>query len=139
MNSSEIFFEWLDEYSVKVKTLDEDHQKLAALINKMYQTLDTEKDNASLGEIFNESFYYTEHHFSKEEKLMEKYYYPFLPEHKKQHDKFLKNLTRLHSDYIDNKFIIRLDTLLFLTKWWTEHVMEHDMKYALFFNEQGVF
>ena len=62
---------WKDEYSVGIKSLDDDHRKLLNLINKLQTAVHYQTGDIFEKEALDEVVAYTKYHFEREEKLME--------------------------------------------------------------------
>lgn len=91
--------QWRESMSTGVARLDADHRELIAHVNTLGEILNAptfDAKGAALGLLF--LLRYTQEHFPREEKLMEVIDYPFLADHKAQHDeatRALHDLSRL--------------------------------------------
>jgi hemerythrin len=74
--------EWKQEYSVGIVQIDEQHKKLAGLINIMHDSIKSGHGKEAIGDVLNELIAYTQYHFSTEEKYFDMYAYPDSEEHK---------------------------------------------------------
>lgn len=127
-------FRWKPEYAVGIKIIDDQHQILVGLINKLHDAIETHFQDTSLESILEELFDYTRYHFTTEETLMEKYGYEpnKLSKHKKQHQLFIAELNSSQTD-IDN--LTREDAALiqeFLVNWLKNHILKIDTQLAEF-------
>ena len=130
---------WSEKFSVGVRELDQQHQQLLQLLNRLISTQGTISVHPEMiSEVLMEMTRYAQMHFKTEEKLMEIYGYPGLKKQKVQHRNFRKKTvefstaTNLGIDQIPDAL------LAYLTKWLTHHILEDDMAYRSFFKEKGV-
>ena len=61
---------------------------------------------------------YTKDHFKTEEALLDKYNYPKLEEHKKEHRKFLLQIVRFCKDVYNGKSTVTEEMISFLVSWF---------------------
>src|ERR1019366_2927059 len=67
MTESFEIFPWQKNYSLGISLIDEQHQKLVLLLNKLAASLATQANTAELKNIFNELALYAIYHFQTEE------------------------------------------------------------------------
>ncbi|MCL6546406.1 MAG: hemerythrin domain-containing protein [Bryobacteraceae bacterium] len=65
------FLDWQEAYSVKVPELDQQHQRLVGMLNRLHDALRAGGDPAVAQKVVEELVLYTQHHFAAEERLME--------------------------------------------------------------------
>jgi hemerythrin len=126
-------FYWSDEYSVGVELLDHQHQHLFEIVSKLVERSGSSEDSGLVSEILTEMVNYARVHFTDEEVLMQKYGYPEIGSHKKQHDYFINTTAELSISFMDNRQTATDEITEFLKLWWTTHVLKWDMKYKDFF------
>lgn len=68
--------EWLDQYSVGVESIDNQHKELFARINKLLDACSQGEGKKVLPEVLDFLGDYVVFHFSTEEKYMKEYLYP---------------------------------------------------------------
>ncbi|MCW2245906.1 hemerythrin [Azospirillum fermentarium] len=88
--------QWRETMSTGVARLDADHRELIAHVNVLGEILAApafDAKGAALGLLF--LLRYTQDHFPREEKLMEVIDYPFITDHKAQHDEATRALHEL--------------------------------------------
>lgn len=88
--------QWRDSMGCGVARLDADHRELIEQVNALGATLSAptfDAKAAALGLLF--LLRYTQEHFPREEKLMEVIDYPYLADHKAQHDAAIRALHEL--------------------------------------------
>ena len=117
--------EWTDALSVGVPAIDKDHKVLFSLLNRCIEVANGAKPNKELGAILNELVDYTKYHFRREEKIMEACDYPQLHQHRKVHQRLIKEVQRHKREYGQGD--LTANSLLdFLSDWLIEHIMSMD-------------
>ncbi|MES0491068.1 MAG: bacteriohemerythrin [Leptospirales bacterium] len=129
---------WKNSYSVKVKSFDDAHKDLIALINEIHENMQSEKKMEVVASVLDQLSNYTEKHFSEEEELMKKNEFPYYDDHAAEHSKFIKEINRLREKFETNSNLINIQVLYFLKDWLTNHILNTDKKYSGFFNEKGI-
>ena len=132
------FVTWSDKFSVEIPSIDEQHKKLVAVINELYNAMKTGKTKEQMGKIVKDLVDYTKYHFSYEEKLMEKAGYKDIEEHKKQHVAFVEKITKTYDDYKNGKLIMSIDICNFLQDWLIHHIQGTDQKYSQIMVDSGL-
>ena len=129
-----IYFEWTKSMSVGESHIDEQHQKLLSQLNKIIDAMVVGVKSKETYEAINFFDEYIKEHFSYEEYYMQEYGYPYLREHIKRHEDFIKNyvafLDKLHSGEDANKLITEVET--YLGEWWVNHIGKEDQQYHQF-------
>jgi hemerythrin len=74
--------EWNDALDIGVTDMNQEHKKLLALMNELYDKNASGATKASLSKTLNELAAYTTQHFADEEAYLEKIGYPELSKHK---------------------------------------------------------
>jgi hemerythrin len=131
--------QWSEKFSVGVRELDQQHQKLIELLNILISTqgtIDTRSETVS--DTLLAMTRYAQAHFKAEESLMETYGYPGLEEQRKQHREFRKKTVSLSMDTYYGIDHIPEDLLEYLVDWWVHHILEEDIAYRSFFKDKGV-
>ena len=132
-------FEWNEQFSVKVKLFDEQHQKLVSLVNQLYDAMHEGKGTELLNSIFSDLVQYTASHFKAEEELMQRYNFPDAASHISEHNDLTKQALDLQAKFQKGALFVSIETLEFLKNWLTRHIMQTDKNYGGFFNLKGVF
>ena len=131
--------QWSEHYSVGIKEMDLQHQKLIGMINRLISVSGTQYIHSeTVISLLEEMDRYVKVHFVAEERLMVTYGYQLLEEHKIQHLDFE---TRINEFYYLLNYDVKetADALLsYLTSWWSHHILEADMAYKDFFTEKGL-
>ena len=129
---------WDNSFSVNVREIDEQHQKLFDLINSLYESMKKGLGKEILPKIIDELFHYVEKHFSTEEKYFDRFNYPESESHKIEHYNFLKKVSEFKKSYEEGQKGLTIDIITFLQEWLVRHIKVVDKKYSAFFNENGL-
>ena len=130
--------DWDVKYSVNVQEIDDQHEKLFSLFNKLQVAMIKGKQKAELEQVLAELIDYTVIHFATEEKLMHQFSYIGYVEHKRTHDTLLAEAKELQENFIKDRIILAEEVSVFLTDWLTDHILEVDKKYAPLFKNKGI-
>lgn len=131
-------FEWKDQYSVGIPVIDEQHKKLVAMVNELYEAMSTGKGKDVLGKVLNDLIQYTKVHFQLEERLMQQHGYPEFAAHKAEHDTLTHQALDLSAKYVKGQAALTIQTGNFLRDWLAKHIQGTDKKYAPFLQAKGV-
>lgn len=129
---------WSDDYSVKVVEIDKQHQKLFTLINDLYDAMLARKTKEVMGKILEELKTYTVVHFSKEEKYFEKFSYPAINSHIKEHESFVAKVVEFQKGFESGKLFLSTEITTFLKEWLSHHIKVIDKQYSMFLNSKGI-
>lgn len=132
------YMEWSDEFSVKVKELDEQHQHLFKIASQLFDAMKEGKGNKIMKDILTELITYTETHFKTEEKYFEQYDYPDTLSHKGIHAEFRDRVLKVQDEFDGGKISLSTEVMSFLREWIHNHIMGVDKKYSEFLNSRGV-
>ena len=131
-------FAWNEKYSLNIKEVDTQHQKLIKLIAELNEAMSQGKGRQALGKILEELVRYTQTHFAAEERLLQAHGYPEYEEHKVKHSKMTQKVLDIQKEYQAGKATITLEVMKFLENWIAQHIMGTDRKYASFLISKGV-
>ncbi|ACF13074.1 hemerythrin-like metal-binding protein [Chloroherpeton thalassium ATCC 35110] len=131
------FIEWSESLSVGVKSIDEEHEQLILLLNDFYQNIYQASPYEKLIKLIVGLKDYTITHFAHEEKIMERYGYPNLPMHKKEHEKFIRTVEEFEARYTSGRLLLTLEVTGFIKHWIIAHIMGTDKLYSDFLIEKG--
>jgi len=129
---------WSENFSVNITEIDSQHKKLIALINELHEAMKVAKGKDVMGHILSELVNYTVYHFGTEEKLFQKYGYPEIVNHKKQHDDLTRQVMDTADKFNKGGNIITVEVMTFLKDWLQSHILRVDKRYAPFLNSKGV-
>ena len=127
--------EWQDCYSVGNERLDQQHQRLVALINQLGEAMDTGSERAVLMKILNSLAGYTKTHFAEEERLLEERAYPELADHRVEHATLNRQLADFYRDFYMTSRPQTAEVMAFLQGWLYGHILEKDKSYSPYVGE----
>ncbi|MBN2798424.1 MAG: hemerythrin family protein [Deltaproteobacteria bacterium] len=118
-------FIWSDIYSVGIPAMDEQHQRLFAMLNDLHlhgvEASQTELARTVLDQLFD----YIAEHFAAEEALMAEMAYPALEEHKTTHRQFVRQVLKMRKQ--ERQGNLNFDVLQeFLMDWLVLHIKGRD-------------
>ncbi len=129
---------WNSSFSVGVAQMDAQHIRIIGLINALDGAPQATVRSEVVSDILNELTKYASEHFRCEEELLEKNGYPDLEEHRKEHRAYWQEVVRLCRDTMGHMDTVPTELMLFLRKWWVEHILNSDMGYRDFFRSRSV-
>ncbi|MFZ4615649.1 MAG: bacteriohemerythrin [Rectinemataceae bacterium] len=124
------FMSWRREYEVGNGTIDAQHQRLVALINKLAEAMDSGLGRDALGGILAELINYTATHFKDEEAIFSATGYPDTRAHRGQHEDLVKQVLKLRDDFQSGASVLSAGTLAFLKDWLNGHILGTDQGYV---------
>jgi len=133
------FITWTHELSVHIEEIDQQHQNLINIINKMDDLvkIGSNAKRSEIRKIFAELVDYTSYHFKAEEELFSKYGYPGWEDHKKQHNDLAMQLLNLQINFAKGEAEVSQEMMKFLNKWLVDHISTSDQEYAIFINNKN--
>jgi hemerythrin len=132
------FLDWTDEYSVHVKSMDDQHRRLVELINQLHDAMRVGKGREVIGQVLDSVIRYTQTHFAAEERLMSANGYPALGQHKLEHESLVRQVAEIQKQVQAGKLTVSLSVLDFLKKWLVEHIGGCDQGYGKFLSAKSV-
>jgi len=133
------FMEWRADYSVGVAIFDDEHKKLIAIINSLYDALQAGVDNTSLDQISGAMVEYTLMHFRHEEMYFEDWAYPDAASHIEAHGQLRRQVFdyRKRIGGADSKGLAQA-VLTFLRQWLIHHTLVDDRAYGNFWFDKSL-
>lgn len=132
------FFDWKPEYSVNIREIDQQHQKLVSMLNELYEAMGKGEGRAALGRVLKDLAGYTKTHFATEERLMKSHGYPGFEIHKGKHEKMTETVLQKVAKFESQELTNLVEVSQFLKDWLKKHIMKTDMEYSAFLNSKGV-
>ena len=126
--------EWKTELSVGIKNIDDDHQRLIELTNKLITAIDREIPQKEILKIFEELEAYTHYHFKREESFMDtacssEDMSEQIRKHKEQHRYFTAKLSILKETLMHaSTRSVSYEIVEFLLHWLIDHIINEDLK-----------
>ena len=130
---------WTEKLSVGVAVIDDDHKKLVAMVNGLYDAMQAGRGKDTLGQILDDLVQYTKVHFAREEKFFAQTGYPGALLHKQEHDALTGQVVDVQHKYAAGaSATLSLDVLHFLKDWLIQHIQGSDQKYRPHLNAKGL-
>ena len=131
-------FEWKNEYTVNIGSIDAQHQNLFAIGRELYEAMSTGQGRAVLGRILDRLVQYTSAHFAHEERLLQLHRYPDFAKHKAEHDALVKQVAAFQTEFHSGRASMAVQVLQFLKDWLEKHIKGSDLAYAPYLKGQKV-
>lgn len=119
---------WSHILSVEVDEIDEDHRKLINIFNILNHAVVEGESPDYLAAVLEELINCTVWHFSHEERLMLKYGYDGMEEHKAEHRQLIEGAKELQQEILQADKSLADEHIEFLKRWLTEHILTADMR-----------
>ncbi|MBU2510165.1 bacteriohemerythrin [bacterium] len=132
-------FQWRSEYSVNIQIMDNQHQKLFSIADKMCKASESDLKQGMIAQVLSFLIKYANVHFKEEEALMKLYEYPETDIHCKLHQGLIQQINEFETRIKQNT--LKPDHLFpdFFRHWIIKHILTEDRKYSRFLNDKGVF
>ena len=127
------FFDWKDEFSVKIKAIDTQHKKIIELMNELFESLRDGREELVIRDVLDELLKYAEYHFGLEAGLFKKYGYDKAAAHLAEHEVFVTKIACLSEALASNAEVTATETLDYLRDWFKDHMLTIDIDYGRFF------
>ncbi|TNF37515.1 MAG: hypothetical protein EP315_02550 [Gammaproteobacteria bacterium] len=119
---------WDDSLSIQIREIDEDHHKLVDLFNMLNHALAEGENPDYIEAIIEELITCTAWHFKHEERLMMKYGYEGLEEHRKEHQELVNSALELKQKFLAQSKTLSDRDIEFMEHWLTGHIYGSDME-----------
>lgn len=129
MTQKNNLFNWEPKYQLHVDQMDNEHKRLIALMNDLFEMHQHEVTYSAIEVKLNELFNYTVTHFKHEEKYFTSLPYEKAESHKIIHRNLIEKLEK-HSEKIKKNQKISEDFFDFLKVWLSAHIVGIDQGYA---------
>ncbi len=120
---------------IGVDEIDEDHSKLVNLFNILNHSITEGAATDYVESVLEELINCTVWHFSHEERLMLKYGYDALEEHRDEHQDLIISIKELQQKFRQSGKLDEREDLEFLERWLTEHILVADIRLGSFLIE----
>lgn len=130
MSDEEVFFKWSPVYSVNIKTIDDQHQELVNILNRLFVAVSKREGDKAIAGILDALVSYTQKHFALEERLMQQAKYKDLEQHVAEHRKLINQLDQLGKKFLLEEKPIYFEMVSFLKTWLKEHIQGADKRYS---------
>ena len=126
---------WSRVLSIGVEEVDEDHRKLVTIFNILNHAVTEGEPADYLAAVLEELINCTVWHFSHEERLMLKYRYDDMADHKEEHRALIASAKALQQEILEKGTRLADEHIAFLERWLTEHILTADMRLGSFLAE----
>jgi len=126
---------WDKTLSVEVPEIDDDHRKLVDLFNLLNRAVANEESRDYTEALLDELISCTIWHFKHEERLMLKYGYQGLEEHRLEHAELVDSAKALQQKFLSGGSPTSSEDIEFLEHWLTGHIYGADMELGAFLAE----
>lgn len=126
---------WGHVLSVEVDEIDEDHRKLVGIFNILNHAVEEGASPKYLAAVLEELVNCTVWHFSHEERLMLKYGYKEIEEHKAVHQELIKSARELQEKILQADETIADKDIEYLERWLTGHILTDDMRLGAYLSQ----
>jgi len=129
---SEIF-PWNANFELGIDVIDQQHQRLVDLINKLANRLATNSSDVIINEVLDELTDYTIYHFTTEEAIWNKHLSTnqMVQEHEATHQDFIDKVTKVkEAMHTLRDTDVCEEVLSFLTHWLAFHILDTDRRMA---------
>ena len=116
---------WQAELDTGIDVIDQQHQRIVALINQLAEATGRDDQAAVLEELVD----YTLSHFAFEEELLEESGYTFGPAHKRVHDMFVRRVGEYRMRFEAGEDITA-ELKGMLARWLFNHIRGDDKSYS---------
>ncbi len=125
-----MFYEWSENLSVGVPSIDRQHKVLIGLINDLHASIDAGKGQDDAKFILKKIINYAIAHFIYEEGLFTSNNYVATEEHLASHERIKTKLLELKTKSEDGSFNLPDELMNFLKDWLNNHILKEDMGYS---------
>ena len=129
---------WNDLISTDIEVIDSQHKVWVALLNKLHDAANDNREKEVLSDILKELIDYTEWHFAAEEGHMTAYGYPDYEKHKQEHRNLKEQVMDIQRQFVAGRIEMTMDLMRFLKGWLTNHIIDVDKKLGKFLSSKGL-
>jgi len=131
-----MFIQWSEDIAVHHGHIDEEHQEMFALVNRLHEAMEANAEREEIGRTLDQLMICTKEHFQDEEAVMQAHDYEHLAEHVRKHEALLSQLRTFADEFQSGKMSITPESMAFLHEWLTQHIRRDDLKLAAFLAKQ---
>ena len=135
-SDSTLIVAWDDKFATGIELIDTQHMELVELTNKLYQACLSGDEGAVFKEAMSRMVNYVRFHFGAEQQLLERIRYPAYADHKKEHEKLIKQILDAVKASGQGKNFVANNFVRTLKDWIFSHIMITDRMYANYVADQ---
>lgn len=129
---------WDPRYSVGIREIDQQHQRLFMMFNELYEAIQEGYEERVVDKILSRLIDYTVYHFDTEERLMRQHGYAGEAEHHAEHEQLRAQAKVLVARQREGNTHVSMQALKFMSDWLNHHILGCDSKLGPFLAERGV-
>jgi hemerythrin len=130
---------WNPSYSVNIKKIDDQHQIIIGILNRISQCFEPNSSPDNLVNLVDELTNYAQIHFSYEEQLLEKYKYHGLEDQIAEHRMYERKVEDIRVRLAASEDKAKPELIAFVADWWMGHIQGLDQDYSRYMNNCGVY
>jgi len=129
---------WDEKYATGIDLIDLQHKELFLLTNELFRACLTgeKKLNSVFTETMGRMVDYVRFHFSAEQELLHRIKYPEYQEHKKQHEKLIRDILEAVKAHQKGEKFVPNQFVRTMRDWILGHIALSDRQYAAFIADQ---
>ena len=132
-----MWIEWDETLSVGHEAMDGEHRAMVAVISRLYEENGKSPGSPAVLRLLDELLADTRAHFASEETLMRSVGHAESEEHRDEHAALLVELQLVIERARKHPETLTIDTLSFISAWFTDHVQVADMALSRFIEDAG--
>lgn len=129
---------WLPDYGVGIEEIDREHQGLFSIAEEFRLAIRAGAGEGDLENLLSKLLAYTEYHFAHEEKLMDRIGYPYLAEHRRQHQDLRSNVQAMQDRVVLGEPALALEAMQFIVEWLRCHTTTSDRRIGSYMRKHGI-
>jgi methyl-accepting chemotaxis protein len=130
--------EWTSALQVGHPGIDQQHQKLIEIANRLNAAMQAGQGREVSGTILNELVDYTVNHFGFEEGLMNTHGYVDRDRHLEEHRKLIQSVTEFKRQFDAGTASVSIELMGFIRDWLVNHILKVDKALARDFASRGL-
>lgn len=119
-------FTWSETFAVGIQEMDQQHQHMVEIMNRLHTALAHARAQHELQDIFSALLTHAASHFAAEERLMDLHHYPQAQTHKLAHQALTQQLKLLHARMREDPTLLSMELMDFLRCWLDDHIQQMD-------------
>jgi hemerythrin-like metal-binding protein len=131
-------FRWRPDYMVGVQSIDQEHQGLFAIAEKLHLAMRAGTGSEILQCLLDDLVDYTCYHFAHEEELMERINYPYYQDHCRQHEELRLKVRAMKERVGSGEASMTLEVMQFIMEWLKCHTTTSDRRIGSYITKRGL-
>jgi len=129
---------WDEKYATGIELIDSQHKELFSLTNELFRACMS--DEETLKSVFIETMgrmvEYVRFHFGAEQQMLQRINYPDYQEHKKQHDKLIRDILDAAKAHNNGDRLVANQFVRTMRDWILSHIAFTDKLYVAYIADQ---